>query len=168
MWVIKFHGQTLYINHVECNVPWSTKETPDNNHTKGSIKIKNCLLQINDCNEATISRLTLVDKIRLKNQKLGITRIIISEKKFGLTTLKKLIKENDIKHGPIKSIGGACTTTFYITDIYDKEDVTYLALMLTGTDFRQLMPNEAYYKWYDDPRGSKIFIDEDFDDDYED
>ena len=61
MWVLKFHGETYYVNHVECNVPWSTKETPDNPHTKGSIKVKNCLLQINDKNEASISTITAVD-----------------------------------------------------------------------------------------------------------
>jgi hypothetical protein len=38
---VKAKGQTFYANHVDCNAPWSTKETPDNNHTKGSIKLKN-------------------------------------------------------------------------------------------------------------------------------
>lgn len=41
MWVIKAKGQTYYVDHVECNAPWSTKETVDNPHTKGSIKVKN-------------------------------------------------------------------------------------------------------------------------------
>ena len=42
MWVIKYRGNTYYIDHmtVEPNVGFSTKETPDNNHTKGSLKIK--------------------------------------------------------------------------------------------------------------------------------
>ena len=43
-------------------------------------------------------------------------------------------------------------TTFYVTDIYNERDVTYLALMLTDTDFRKLMPNEGYYRMYDDPK----------------
>ena len=73
MWVLKFHGETYYVNHVECNVPWSTKETPDNSHTKGSIKVKEVLLTINENNEASITNLTIFDKIRLRNQKLGIT-----------------------------------------------------------------------------------------------
>lgn len=57
MWVLKFHGETYYVNHVECNVPWSTKETPDNSHTKGSIKVKRCLVRI-DNNEAKILPIT--------------------------------------------------------------------------------------------------------------
>lgn len=49
MWVIKIHGETLYIDHVDFeNCSFSTKETPDNPHTKGSIKIKNCNLQIEE------------------------------------------------------------------------------------------------------------------------
>jgi hypothetical protein len=40
-WVIKAKGQTFYVRHVVCQAPWSTKETPDNPHTKGSLKIKN-------------------------------------------------------------------------------------------------------------------------------
>ena len=137
---------------MECNVPWSTKETPDNSHTKGSIKVKDCLLQIDDNNEARISPITLVDKARIRNAKKGITRIVISERNFGATKLRNILKERNIKHGPIKSIGGACTTTFYVTDIYNDVDVTYLALMLSDTDFRKLMPNEGYYRMYDDPK----------------
>ena len=46
MWVLKTHGESYYVNHVDCEIPWSTKETPDNSHTKGSIKVKDCLLKI--------------------------------------------------------------------------------------------------------------------------
>lgn len=172
MWVLKFHGETYYVNHVECNVPWSTKETPDNPSTKGSIKVKNCLLQIDENNEARISTITDHDKARIRNAKKGITRITISERNWGGTKLRDLLKEKKIKHGPIKSIGGACTTTFYVTDIYNEQDVTYLALMLTDTDFRKLMPNEGYYRMYDDPKyqgTSDIDLDaEDWSDDDED
>ena len=150
MWVLKFHGETYYVNHVECNVPWSTKETPDNSHTKGSIKVKDCLLQISDSNEATISKITPVDRARIRNAKRGITRVVISYRYIDL--LKNAIKNHEIKHGPFKSIGGACTTTFYITDIFDKEDITMLSLSLGHTDFRILKPNEGYYKVYDDPK----------------
>ena len=54
MWCLKTKGETFYVKHVDCNVPWSTKETPDNPATKGSIKIKNCTLEIND-ESATIT-----------------------------------------------------------------------------------------------------------------
>jgi hypothetical protein len=52
-WVIKTKGQTFYVNHVTANVGWSTKETPDNPHTKGAIKFKNVSVLIEN-NEATI------------------------------------------------------------------------------------------------------------------
>ena len=42
MWVIKAKGETYYVDHVdmESGISFSTKETPDNPHTKGSLKFK--------------------------------------------------------------------------------------------------------------------------------
>ncbi len=42
MWVIKTKGETYYVNHidVDAGIGFSTKETPDNPHTKGSLKFK--------------------------------------------------------------------------------------------------------------------------------
>jgi hypothetical protein len=42
MWVIKVKGNTYYVDHVdvEPSVGFSTKETPSNSHTKGSLKFK--------------------------------------------------------------------------------------------------------------------------------
>jgi hypothetical protein len=54
MWVLKLKGQTFYVDHVDCNIGFSTKETPDNSHTKGSIKLKKCSVEIVD-GVATIS-----------------------------------------------------------------------------------------------------------------
>lgn len=162
MWVLKTHGESFYVNHVDCQMPWSTKETSDNPHTKGSLKIKDCLLTINDANEATLSKLTFVDKIRLRNQKLGITRIIVKEGEDHWK-FKEALKNFKIKHGPIKGIGGACTSTFYMTDILDKAQFSMLALSMSSQkSFRVLMPNEGYYKYYDDPKyKDSAFIDED-------
>ena len=151
MWVLKFHGETYYVEHVTCEIPWSTKETRDNPHTKGSIKVKDCLLTIDGENSATITRLTATDKARIRNQKLGITRVIVQEGRDFFKFQEKL-KQQNIKHGPIKSIRGGCSSTFYITDIIDKSQFTMLALSMTDTSLRALMPNESYYKWYDDPK----------------
>ncbi len=42
MWVLKYKGETHYVNHVSFNnVSFETKETPDNPHTKGALKFKN-------------------------------------------------------------------------------------------------------------------------------
>ena len=48
MWVIKTKGETYYVDHVNSAVSFSTKETPNNSATKGSIKFKNCSLLIED------------------------------------------------------------------------------------------------------------------------
>lgn len=151
MWVLKTQGETYYVNHVDCELPWSTKETPDNPHTKGSIKVKDCLLQVDESNCAKISKLTIHDEVRLRNQKLGITRVIVKEGQDNWR-FREQLKNLKIKHGPIKSIGGACSSTFYITDILDKKHFTMLALAMSNTTFRVLMPNEGYYKVYDDPK----------------
>jgi len=41
-WIIKFKGKTHYINHldIEPGLGFSTKESPDNSHTKGALQIK--------------------------------------------------------------------------------------------------------------------------------
>lgn len=40
MWVVKCKGQSYYIHHMDSKIGFSTKETPDNPHTKGSLKFK--------------------------------------------------------------------------------------------------------------------------------
>ncbi len=154
MWVLKFHGETLYVNHVDCSVPWSTKETPDNNHTKGSIKVKDVLLQISDTNEATISNLTLVDKYRLRNQKLGITRVMFRPS----TKFHKALQTNEFKHSPFKTIYGRCSSPFIICDLLNKPDVTMAGLKYLN-DFRIVHPNETYFQQYDEIKGDNIPVD---------
>ena len=45
MWVVKSKGVTHYVHHVDVaeGVGFSTKETPENPHTKGSVKFKGVL-----------------------------------------------------------------------------------------------------------------------------
>jgi hypothetical protein len=146
MWVLKTHGESYYVNHVDCTIPWSTKETSDNPHTKGSIKVKDCLLTIDTENGATLSKLTIFDKIRLRNQKLGITRII-----WRNNTFAPLLKSENVKHSPFKTIYGGCGSQFTVCDILDKNDMMILSLKYPG-QFRVLMPNEDYYRAYDDKK----------------
>ena len=153
MWVVKTHGETFYVDHVTASIPWSTKETPDNSHTKGSIKFKECLLTINDVNEAEISELTIIDKIRLRNQKLGITRVIFN---YGSKFHDALCK-NEFKHSPFKNIRGGCGTSWVVCDLL-KKDETSFAVLKYENGFRIMKPNEAYYKAYDAPG---TYIDED-------
>jgi hypothetical protein len=160
MWVIKTHGESFYVNHVSAEIAWSTKETPDNAHTKGSIKFKECLLTINPENEATISKLTLIDKVRLRNQKLGITRIMFS---WG-SGMHKALSNNEFKHSPFKNVEGACGSSFIICDLLKKEEVVMAGLKYTR-DWRILKPNESYYQAYD--QKGTIWEDDVIDDDDE-
>jgi len=165
MWIIMAKGKTYYVDHVEANLPWTTKETPDNVKTKGAIKFKDCLVTITDDNCAKIGVLTPADAARIRNAERGITRVIT---KWG-AALSEALQSLDIKHGPIKRIGGGCGRSFYITDIFNNEDLTTLTLSLVGrTDFRILMPNEIQYKWYDDKDSADDELYDDEDDEDED
>ncbi len=148
MWVVKAKGESYYVHHVDCNAPWSTKETPDNASTKGSIKIKNCLLKIDQENNATISTLTEEDKKRLGPKSPEVA--IITSK--GLQ-LKQTLQNNNIKHGNIQQFGGGCGTAWYVTTI-DESDLVFVTLLVSDT--RKLMPNEAYYNMYMKKEGYQI------------
>jgi hypothetical protein len=158
MWVIKFKGETYYVNHVDCSVPWSTKETPDNSHTKGSIKVKDCLVTIDDENCANIRVLTPEDRLRLSKDQT--VRVITENGKQLRAALEHMT------HSPIKLAGGGCGTTWYITDIPSKKHFTILQLQIPY--IRQLMPNEDYYKQYDQAVTDQEWLcDVDYDDLYE-
>jgi hypothetical protein len=154
MWVLKFHGETLYVNHVDAQLPWTTKETPDNEHTKGSLKFKNALLRVDENNDATLTELTLIDKYRLRNQKLGITRVMFSPG----NDFHKALQKNEYKHSPFKTIRGACASSFIICDLLNKADVTLAGLKYTNK-FRIVKPNEGYFTDYDDIKGTNIPVD---------
>lgn len=165
MWVVKAQGETYYVNHVNCSVPWSTKETPNNSHTKGSIKIKRCLITIDDDNVASIDPLTLPDIARFK--KRNAVRFITSY----ADRLTKMIENLNLKHGPIKYVSGGCGTSFLIVDIMDKGQATMLTLSWDGPkdSLRILKENEAYYKLYDAAKSDYIpeIDDEDYQELYE-
>ena len=114
-------------------------------YTKGSIKVKDCLLAIDDDNCATISTLTIFDKIRLRNQKLGITRIIF---RWG-SKMHTALAGNEFKHSPFKNVEGSCGSSFIICDLLKKEEATIAGLKYPN-DWRILKPNETYYKRYDE------------------
>lgn len=160
MWIIKAKGKTYYVEHVDADIPWTTKETPDNIRTKGAIKFKDCLLTIDEDNCASIKRLTAHDIARLRNQEQGITRIITAYR----VLLEKILDNSNITHSPIKRYSAGCGTTWYVCDIMKEKDLTILGLAMAGK-YRILMPNEFYYKWYDDPN---VDLEEDYEDDIED
>lgn len=54
MWVVKCKGETYYVDHLDSKVGFSTKETPESNHTKGSLQFKGTLT-IENINNQTIA-----------------------------------------------------------------------------------------------------------------
>jgi hypothetical protein len=145
MWVIKARGESYYVNHVDAMMPWSTKETPDNPHTKGSLKFRNCYCCITEDNNAIIRDLTDIDKARIRAKDKGHTRIIYQDSQ----SVQDYFKNHDIKHTPAKVIYGSCGSTFYICDIIKQSEATFAILGLTEK-IRTLRENETYWKAYDD------------------
>jgi hypothetical protein len=47
-WVVKHKGKTYYINHLNSLIGFNTKETPDNEHTKGSLQFRGKLEILKD------------------------------------------------------------------------------------------------------------------------
>ena len=167
MWIIMAKGETYYVEHVSANIPWTTKETPDNVRTKGAIKFKDCLITIDDSNCADIRALTKADEIRIRNQERGIIRIIT----YTCGWLEKNLE--GMRHGPIKMHSGGCGSRSWVTDLLEPEESSMFLLQnlsKNNQQFRVIKPNESFYKWYDDPNDvdygepDDLDEDEDFDD----
>ena len=54
--ILKVKGESYYVKHVVSECSWSTKETPDNPHTKGAIKFRHANLIIDENNCAIITQ----------------------------------------------------------------------------------------------------------------
>jgi len=156
MWVLKIKGETYYVNHVDCRKGFSTKETPDNSHTKGALKIRDCLVTFDADNTAVITELTMEDRVRLGGKQA--TRVITSAGK----KLKDALVNMNATYSKIKTVGGGCSTVWYITDVYGKNAMLMLDLAMQGTDVRTLKANDEYYRLYEKYKdNSDDWIDED-------
>ncbi|AUZ95033.1 hypothetical protein FDI40_gp254 [Agrobacterium phage Atu_ph07] len=54
MWILKAKGSTYYLNHIDCSTPWTTRERPEHQSTKGSIRIKKGTIEIDKNGNAVI------------------------------------------------------------------------------------------------------------------
>lgn len=134
----------MYVNHVTADIPWSTKETPGNEKTKGSIKFKKCKLTIDtEDNTATISRLGIADAW-LKHPTRRAARILFD---YG-GAVHTALSNKEYEHSKFKDVQGSCGSSYIICDILDEQELTVFALRFAGR-FRILTPNEAYYQDYD-------------------
>lgn len=55
MWVVKAKGKTYYVDHVDANAPWTTRERPDAS-TRGMMRFKKCRLVLRADNTAEIAQ----------------------------------------------------------------------------------------------------------------
>lgn len=154
MWVVKTKGKTFYVNHVDCNLPWSTKETPNNPHTKGSIKIKDCLLTIDQNNCASIDRPTAEQRRRLSGQSDPIRIIFGSIFKLNFDAVCERYQisiERELK------VVGDCGSVFWLAQLPDSTSLTTLILAMPDHAIRSLMPNEGYYQLMDTAEGYEVW-----------
>jgi len=145
-WTIKTGGKTYYVEHVSADLPWSTKETPDNPATKGSIKFHKALLTIDDNNHARFTVLKDSNLTRIRAMKRNHARIIITGR---FDEIARWLKENGVKHGPIKTVTGGCGSRFQLCDIKKQGDLVMMALIFNNS-YRVLQPNELYFRAYED------------------
>lgn len=146
MWVIKTQGKTFYVNHVDCNLPWSTKETANNPHTKGSIKIKECVLTIDDANCASLDRPTPEQLVRLSEGRYPVR--ILYGTYWGIQ-IRSICERNGISFKRELLIKGDCGNDFYIAELNAMEELTLLTLATPPNTVRMLLPNENYYHMMD-------------------
>ncbi len=60
MWTIKHKGQTYYVNHLTSTVGFDTKETPESEHTKGSLQFRGALTIEESTEESTKGHKTAI------------------------------------------------------------------------------------------------------------
>lgn len=144
MWVLKAKGKTYYVNHVTCDLPWTTKETPWGK-TKGAIKVKQVLLTIDAHNEAHMVALTPEVEAKLQHKQEPIRVGWIWAQNQMVT---QLLKDLQAEHSKIKWLSAGCSTGYYVCDIYDSDLVIQLKLTVPG-GFRQFSSNEWQFMDYD-------------------
>lgn len=154
MWIIMTKGKTYYVDHVEANIPWTTKETPNNIRTKGAIKFKNALLRLED-SSAKIEHLTEEDKARL--DAVMPVRIAFHYK----NELLWLLEHNGIKHGPCKNFKGLCGGNTFVLEIA-REDLTMLALVYPNNFYILPEDNIWYVEYENETIGKVVTLDPDY------
>ena len=140
-WVLKCNGKSWYVNHVTCELPWSTKETPHNSHTKGAIKVKRAWVQIDEHNNATLFKLTREHEqlAKMKQQQAIIV---------GWTNTKFNSMIDHVPHSEIQLLeSGVCGRDWWACELYSEEDWTAINLQLYP-HVRRFMPNEWQFKDY--------------------
>lgn len=148
-WVLKCNGKTWYVNHVTCELPWSTKETPNNSHTKGAIKVKRAWVQIDDLNNATLVKLT---RDHEKQAKVKAQEAVI----VGWINARWSSHMDQVPHSEIQLLeSGGCSADWWACELYSEEDWAAINLQLYP-HVRRFMPNEWQFKDYQSGMGTSM------------
>ena len=152
-WILKAKGKSWYVQHVTCDLPWSTKETPDSAHTQGSIKVKKACVTIDDQNHAHITS----GSMHTPESTDQIPEPIL----IGWTDPNIHDHVHMFAHGLIKTLdGGDCGRDWHVCEIYSDSDWTEINLAL-HPHVRRFMPNEWQYTEYLNPHVDSDELDED-------
>ncbi len=141
-WVVKCKGESWYVAHVTCEVPWSTKETPTNHHTQGAIKMRNVYVQITDENEAIIQSITpeLKQHVKLKQER----KIKIGWQNTWHAQVTPYLTH--VHYENLRSVEtGGCSADWWVCEIYSEDDWAQINLTLYPR-VRRFMPNEWQYQ----------------------
>lgn len=152
MWIIKSRGQTYYIEHLEANLPFSTKETPDNDHTKGSIKFKNVHVTIDNDKTAHLRQATPEDMQVQKERDKAPIRVLVDD----IIEAQEALRKHKISHDPVKIIHSACGEEFYVFELDKERDFSLLSMSL-DSNIRLLSENEDLYLDYGRQRARENF-----------
>lgn len=128
MWVIKTRGKTFYLEHISFQgIDFETKETPDNDHTKGSLKFKDVIFSMDHNKQGLITYADPDSMSKANAWRMTHEGKIVLELDEP-NEVKAAMKKNGIKHGPFTEVEGSCGSTFQYTYVTKPEDVTLLAL----------------------------------------
>jgi len=145
-WCLKTKGKTYYVNHVECTLPWSTKETSTNPHTQGSIKIRDCVLTIDQHNCALLTAPTDEQRAQLSHTDIVI-RVLFNH--YYLDMFQSACDRHHIVSNRKVILEGDCGNLFCVAQLSSQQDLTVLILSMPAHTIRELMPNETYHRVMD-------------------
>lgn len=161
-WVLKFQGQTHYVNHVTAEIAWTTRETPDNSHTKGSIRFQKCQVQIDDQNHARIQPWD-------PNYVNPHYPLLVEIHTRWRDHLSQALTDMGAPPSEFRRILGGCGRDFSLTEITDISWMSLLTLRLgviqgQPTGFRQLRVTDPHYQSWIHATQSEIWEPPDLDD----
>lgn len=149
MWVLKIKGKAYYINHLDADIPFSTKETPDNPSTKGAIKFKRVNVIIDENQNATLRPATALD-LQEQKQRDNPPQRVVTE---NITEAERVMKQHNIQHDPVMS-SFSNGTRKHVFDVKSDKELSKL-ILTSKSDMQILNKSDALYKQYTELRSKQ-------------